>query len=176
MKSGRGSALSSTPLVRFLTTPLPRSYSTSSPVEKWALTPPQIITGSPWFTAFLKKILAKDSAITAPTPAPFRASGACSLLDPHPKFFPAMITSPSLTLEGNSGSRFSRACLPSSWGLLFTRYLPGMMSSVETLSPRTQALGIKPPSDRSVPPSGRRRPRWRGRPDRSRPRGFPSSP
>lgn len=40
---------------------------------------------------FLKNILAKEFAITAFTPEAPKAMGACSLEDPQPKFFPAII-------------------------------------------------------------------------------------
>ena len=66
-------------------------WKTRRPKE--VFTPREI--GKPIFIALLKKIRAKDTAITHLTPAYFNAKGACSRLDPHPKFFPATITTPS---------------------------------------------------------------------------------
>jgi hypothetical protein len=47
---------------------------------------------------------AKLSAITAEIPAYFNATGACSLLDPPPKFWPDTIISPLDIFFGKSGS------------------------------------------------------------------------
>ncbi len=54
--------------------------------------------------AFLKKIRAKEGATMALTPASFRATGACSREEPHPKFFPATMIV-LLSLSVRSGSR-----------------------------------------------------------------------
>ena len=44
--------------------------------------------------AFLKNILANESAMTAGTPAALIDTGACSLDEPEPKFLPPRIISP----------------------------------------------------------------------------------
>ena len=49
-----------------------------------------------------EKIRANVSAITQLTPAAFMAMGACSLLEPQPKFFSATIISPVFTSLINS--------------------------------------------------------------------------
>ena len=60
--------------------------------------------------AFLKKILAKDLAITACTPKAFSTPGACSLEEPQPKFSPPTTKSPGFTFFAKSGSKdFSKA-------------------------------------------------------------------
>ena len=54
------------------------------PVSVWALQ-----NRDSYIYRFLKKILAKDFAITQATFDPFRARGACSREDPQPKLLPA---------------------------------------------------------------------------------------
>lgn len=54
--------------------------------------------------AFLKKILAKDLAITACTPSALSTPGACSLEEPQPKFSPPTTKSPGFTFFAKSGS------------------------------------------------------------------------
>jgi hypothetical protein len=70
----------------------------------------QTIAGRPILIAFLKKIRAKDFAITACTPNAFRTPGACSLEDPQPKFSPPTTKSPGFTFFAKSGSRDSKVC------------------------------------------------------------------
>src|SRR5262245_20785230 len=93
-------------------------------------------------------------------PAAARAIGACSRDEPQPKFFPAITT---LYGETNSSSAWNGTCplgspicaagtptrayLPNilySSGMagLYVRYWAGMIWSVSTLSPRTNALPL----------------------------------
>src|SRR5215208_1604489 len=91
-------------------------------------------------------------------PAAARAIGACSRDDPHPKFLPATMilygeTNSSSVWNGTcpfgrpiwAGGTLDRAYLPNilySAGIdgLYVRYWAGMIWSVSTLSPRTNAL------------------------------------
>src|SRR5208337_3061387 len=81
--------------------------------------------------------------MTAATPHILNTSGACSLLEPIPKFFPATTKSPVLTLEENSFLASSRVCFASSDRFdLRLMYLPGVISSVLMLSPSFHALPV----------------------------------
>jgi len=71
--------------------------------------------------AFRKKIRAKLSAMTQEIPTAFSAIGACSRLEPHPKFRPATRMSPGLTFLENSGAMFSIACSPRTFGSIEPR-------------------------------------------------------
>jgi len=74
------------------------------------------------FMALRKKMRAKLLAMTHETPAPSSAMGACSRLEPQPKFSPATTTSPCWTFWTKSGwSLPSMAWPPSSSGSVVTR-------------------------------------------------------
>jgi hypothetical protein len=60
------------------------------------------ITGKPMFMALRKKMRANDSPMTHLTPEYFSASGACSRLEPQPKFFPPTRMTPPLAFATNS--------------------------------------------------------------------------
>jgi uncharacterized protein YabE (DUF348 family) len=70
------------------------------------------------------------------------AIGACSLEEPHPKFFAATMISPSCTFFTKSISMSSIQCVASSFGSDEFRYLAGMMTSVSTLSPYLNTLPL----------------------------------
>ncbi len=74
--------------------PFVKSISSSSPLVIPLISSSSTI-GKPMFIAFLKKILAKEGAITHLIPANFNATGACSLLEPLPKFLPATMIEPA---------------------------------------------------------------------------------
>ena len=78
---------------------------------------------------------AKLRAMTQLTPLALMASGACSRDDPQPKFSPATIMSPGLTLPAKEGSMSSMQCRASSAASVVFRYRAGMMTSVSTLLP-----------------------------------------
>src|SRR5438132_10851626 len=84
---------------------------------------------------------AKLSATTAATFEYLIATGACSRLEPPPKFFPATNRSPAFTFLSNSGSNPYMAYFAISTGSL-VRALNrnGMMMSVFTSSGQTQVL------------------------------------
>src|SRR6266581_603964 len=84
---------------------------------------------------------AKLSAITAATLEYLIATGACSRLEPPPKFFPATNRSPAFTFLQNSGSNPYMAYFAISTGSL-VRALNrnGMMISVFTSSGQTHVL------------------------------------
>ena len=85
-----------------------------------------------------KKIRAKDFAMTHCTPSALMISGACSLEDPHPKFFPATIMSPFWICPASSGRRgLNPYCFISSM-VFSARYSVGMMISVSISSPNFQ--------------------------------------
>src|SRR5438552_9233395 len=86
---------------------------------------------------------ANDSPSTTGTPAPLMPSGACSRDDPQPKLRPATRISPFLTCLANSGRAPSSTTLPSSSAVIIVRYLPGVIWSVSTLSPKTHDLPEK---------------------------------
>ena len=76
------------------------------------------------------------------TPEYFSASGACSLLEPQPKFLPPTKMTPGLAFFTNSVSKPSSACFAKSLGSTRIRYLPGKMTSVSMLLPNFMALAL----------------------------------
>ena len=89
-----------------------------------------------------KNILAKDFAITHWIPNALMISGACSLEEPQPKFFPATMMSPGLIWAASSGrSGENPYCFISSM-VFNARYSVGMMISVSMSSPSTQTLPV----------------------------------
>ena len=97
------------------------------------------MTGKPMFMALRKKMRANDSAMTHLTPEYFNANGACSRLEPQPKFLPPTNMTPFLALLTKSVSKLSSACLANSHGSTQIRYLPGRMTSVSMLLPNFMA-------------------------------------
>ena len=89
----------------------------------------------PQLYIFCLNILAKSTAITRFILFTSRAHGACSRDEPHPKFLPAAIISPGLTLLANSTSASSMQWDASSGLEVVFRYLAGNISSVLTSSP-----------------------------------------
>src|ERR671935_2124258 len=84
---------------------------------------------------------AKLSATTAEIPAYFKATGACSLLDPPPKFLPATIKSPLVIFLGKSGSMPYIAYFAISYGsFVLLLNLNGIIISVLMSSPKTHAF------------------------------------
>jgi hypothetical protein len=71
-------------------------------------------------------------------PRALRATGACSRLEPQPKFTPATIKSPDWTFLAHVGSTASNACSAKTFASVVPRYLPAMMWSVEMSSPKVQ--------------------------------------
>ena len=71
----------------------------------------------------------------AAMPRVLSAIGACSRLEPHPKFAPATMRSPGCTFFAHVGSTASNACSAKIFGSVVPRYLPAMMWSVEMSSP-----------------------------------------
>ena len=89
-----------------------------------------------------KKIRAKDFAMTHCTPSALMISGACSLEDPHPKFFPATIMSPFWICPASSGRRgLNPYCFISSM-VFSARYSVGIMISVSISSPSTHTFPV----------------------------------
>mmetsp|Transcript_17410 Transcript_17410/g.27818 ORF Transcript_17410/g.27818 Transcript_17410/m.27818 type:complete len:291 (-) Transcript_17410:1108-1980(-) len=97
----------------------------------------------PFLKQLLKKMSAKLVEIMHLNPISFRAHGACSLDDPHPKFSPAIrIGAPlytgwfrmksSLSLPSSSYRISSNACTPSPERLMVLRNCLGMIISVST--------------------------------------------
>src|ERR671923_509643 len=87
---------------------------------------------------------AKLSATTAEIPAYFNATGACSLLDPPPKFLPATTKSPLDILFGKSGSIPYIAYFAISYGsLVLLLNLKGIIISVLISSPNTHAFPFR---------------------------------
>ena len=82
---------------------------------------------------------AKDAAITHLTPAYFKAKGACSRLEPQPKFLPPTTITPFFAFSGKFESKPSRACLARSYGSTRTRYFPGRITSVSIFLPNFMA-------------------------------------
>ena len=68
------------------------------------------------------------------------AIGACSRLDPQPKFLPPTMMSPGFILLRKSGSASSMQCCASSVGSLVFMYRAGMIASVFTSSPNLCTL------------------------------------
>ena len=103
---------------------------------------------------------AADLATIAPIPDILITIGACSRLEPSPRFLPATriaLPSPSIdkafALEVNPGAASSRTCLASSGKLLLKwANRPGIISSVEILSPSLMALPLRTSSDIVTPP------------------------
>src|SRR5438105_4191090 len=81
---------------------------------------------------------AKLGATTAATPDALIDTGATSRDDPQPKFAPATMMSPALTLSTKSGSRSAMQCFANSTGSVRWQYRPGMMTSVLMLGPYFQ--------------------------------------
>ena len=103
-----------------------------------------VIATNPMFMEFLKKILAKDFAITALIPAALIATGECSREEPQPKLFPATIMSPSATFLPNSGRYSMKAIFPNCFLSVVTVYRPGVITSVFMSSPNFHALICNP--------------------------------
>ena len=85
---------------------------------------------------------AKSLAITSDIPLALIATGACSLEEPQPKFLPATIISPGLTLSTKDLSISSMQCSLRCSGSAEVRYLAGMMTSVSMLSPYLNTLPL----------------------------------
>ena len=81
------------------------------------------------------KMRAKVAAMTQEIPAVLMASGACSRLEPQPKFRVATMMSPSFTFDTKSASISSIQWAASSFASEVLRYRAGIMTSVSTLSP-----------------------------------------
>ena len=142
MKPGKGFVLNSLFVVISFMIPLLKSISIISPSFMLFAASGFAITGSPMFIAFLKKILAKDSAIISFIPLAFIEMGACSLEEPHPKFSPAMMIFLFFYFSIKSLSRSSKQCRASSFSSLVFKYLAGIITSVSTLSPYFIALSF----------------------------------
>ena len=78
---------------------------------------------------------AKDSATMQLNPASIRDRGACSLEEPHPKFFPATRMSPFPTMGTKPGLTFSNMKSLRWSRFVDTRRSAGMIWSVSTSSP-----------------------------------------
>src|SRR5712692_4735738 len=120
------------------TSPRARSSSIVSPAFTRLRSPSHSMVGRPRLIAFRKKIRANEFARIAEMPRALRATGACSRLEPQPKFTPATIMSPSWTLFAQVGSTVSNACSANTLASVVPRYLPAMMWSVEMSSPKVQ--------------------------------------
>jgi hypothetical protein len=81
---------------------------------------------------------ANEFARIAEMPRALRATGACSRLEPQPKFAPATIRSPASTFFAQVGSTDSNACSAKTFASVVPRYFPAMMWSVEMSSPKVQ--------------------------------------
>ncbi len=77
--------------------------------------------------AFRKKMRANEFARIEEMPSVFRATGACSRLEPQPKLAPATIMSPACTFFAHVGSTASNACSANTFASVVPRYLPAMM-------------------------------------------------
>src|SRR5919197_6201510 len=87
---------------------------------------------------------AKLSETTAEIPAYLRATGACSLLEPPPKFLPATTISPLDIFLGKSGSIPYIAYFAISYGsLVLLLNLNGIIISVLISSPNTHAFPFR---------------------------------
>ena len=75
-------------------------------------------------------------------PAHLIERGACSLDEPHPKFLPATIISPTLILFTKSESISIMQYFASSSPLDTLRYLAGIITSVSILSPYLKTLPL----------------------------------
>jgi hypothetical protein len=90
--------------------PVSGSTLTESPAASASAASGHSRTGRPMLIEFLRNIRAKDFAITHEIPAPLMATGACSRLEPRPKFLPPTTKSPFFTIFSLSCT-FSRARL-----------------------------------------------------------------
>jgi len=63
--------------------------------------------------------------MTQEIPVPLMARGACSRLEPQPKFVEATMMSPGVTSLTKSGSIPSMACLATASGSVWSRKRPG---------------------------------------------------
>ena len=86
---------------------------------------------------------ANDFAMIQRMPRALITSGACSLEEPHPKFFPATMISPCLISPASSGLKgLNPYCFISST-LFSAKYSVGIMISVSMSSPKIQTLPVK---------------------------------
>src|SRR5512136_904864 len=99
---GNGTATFDSSALRFLTWPSATSTSAMSPSSNILVTPSRLRAGRPKLIAFLRNSPLIDSASTQLTPRDLRLLAA-GLLEPHPKFFPATIISPSFTCSDHPG-------------------------------------------------------------------------
>ena len=102
-----------------------RSSVTVCPSFTFSRIPLQITGSRPRLTALRKKIRAKESASTAEAPMLRRAIGACSRLEPQPKFRPATTIPPSGKFAAMASSTPERQWLPISTGSVRARKRPG---------------------------------------------------
>lgn len=91
---------------------------------------------------YMDDIVIVYMAMTQRIPRAFTTSGACSLDEPQPKFFPATMISPFPIFAASSGRRGEKPyCFISSM-VFMARYSVGIMMSVSMSSPSTQTFPV----------------------------------